>query len=202
MERRRRFGAVLVTLLATACGSAGAGGKTAEVPVGTALTVRLENGLDTNRDGPGTVVTGTLSQPVTDGVRVLIPAGAVLRGEVVEFSENPPRLSLAFHELQAGEEVLILEAELASVAARRQARMKDKGKKIGGGAAAGAVLGGVIGGNAKGAVAGAAAGAAAGTGVALATKDVHAYVPAGTTVRVRLDRPLEVHLPEEPSGQS
>lgn len=197
MVRHAQHWGVLATLLTAACGVAEAGGERVEVPVGTTLSVRLDQTLNADRNGPGDLVTGTLRQPVTDGIRVLIPAGSVVRGEIVSFQKDPPRLTVSFHELQAGTDVLILESELASVVATRRAKMKDKGKKIGGGAAAGAVLGGVIGGNLKGAVAGAAVGAAAGTGVALATKDVQVFVPAGATVRVRLDRPLEVRLPEE-----
>lgn len=201
MVRQAQLWGVLATLLTAACGAAEAGGERFEVPIGTTLNVRLDQTLNANSSGPGDLVTGTLSQPVTDGNRVLIPAGAAVRGEIVEFQKDPPRMTVSFSEIKARGDVLILDAEVASVAAVRKSKMKGKGKKIGGGAAAGAVLGGVIGGNVKGAVVGGAAGAAAGTGVALATKDVQVYVPAGSTVRVRLDRPLEVRMPEEGGAQ-
>ncbi len=72
--------------------------------------------------------------------------------------------------------------------------MKDEVAKIGGGAGAGAVLGGVIGGDAKSAAIGAAAGAAAGTGLALATKEKWAVLPAASELSVVLERSLRLPL--------
>lgn len=190
--------AALAFLLASACGVASAGER-AEVEAGTSLTVRLDQTLNSDRHGSGSVFSATVTDPVTEGDRVLIPAGSKVRGEILEFSKDPPQLGVAFKEIEVRGETHLLEAEVASVTPRRHSEMKDEGAKIGGGAAAGALLGGVIGGDAKGALIGAAAGAAAGTGVALATKESHAYLPAGSLFRLELDRPLDVSLedPEE-----
>ena len=66
--------------------------------------------------------------------------------------------------------------------------------------------GGVVGGDVKGAAIGAAAGAAAGTGVALATKDHWAALPAGSRVSVQLEESLSVPVSdledeEKPSAE-
>lgn len=193
--------AALAFLTASACGVATAGER-AEVPAGTVLTVRLDQTLSSQRHGSGTAFSATVTDPVTEEGRILIPAGATVGGEVLEVSEDPPRLRVAFREIEVRGEKHLLEAELASVTPRRHSEMKDEGAKIGGGAAAGALLGGVIGGDAKSAVIGAAAGAAAGTGVALATKESHVYLPAGSLFRLELDEPLRVSLEEPQDGES
>lgn len=195
---RRSLAAVVTGLVAlAACSPAGAGTR-AEVPEGTTLTVRLDQTLTTERNGAGDVFTATVTSAVTDeDGRVLVPEGAGVRGQISEFTEDPPRLRLAFEEIEIRTETHLLEAELLSVTPRSQSEMVDEGAKIGGGAAAGALLGGVIGGGAKEAVIGAAAGAAAGTGVALATRERHAYLPAGSLLRLELGRPLVVRLEEE-----
>lgn len=196
------FTAALVLL--AGCGLA-RGENRADVPAGTSLTLGLEQTLNSERHGPGHTFTATVTDPVTGEGEVLIPAGARVEGEVLHFSEDPPRLELAFREIEVRGETHDLEAELVGVTPRRHSEMTDEGVKIGGGAAAGALLGGLIGGDVKGAVIGAAAGAAAGTGVALATKESHAYLPAGTRLRLRLDEALRVKLAEgdeeEPSGE-
>ena len=198
MRTRSHAWTVLSVFLAAACGIASAGER-AEVPAGTALTVRLDQTLNSERHGSGSAFTATVTDPVTEEGEIAIPSGSKVHGEILEFSKDPPRLRVAFKEIEVRGETHLLEAELASVTPRRHSEMKDEGVKIGGGAAAGALLGGVIGGDAKGALIGAAAGAAAGTGVALATKESYAYLPAGSIFRLELDKSLEVSL-EEPEG--
>lgn len=192
--------AFLAALAASACGAATADER-AEVPEGTALTVRLDQTLNSQRHGSGTLFTATVTDPVVREATVLIPSGAKVHGEILAMTEDPPRLEVAFKELEVRGEKHLLEAELASVTPREHSEMKGEAKKIGGGAAAGALLGGVVGGSAKGAVIGAAAGAAAGTGIALATKDKHVYLPAGSLFRLELSRPLEVSLGEPEAGE-
>ncbi len=201
MRRKSPALTALAFFAAGACGVATAGEK-AEVPAGTPLTVSLDQTLSSERHGSGTTFSATVTDPVTQEGEILIPSGATVRGEVLELSEDPPRLRVAFQEIEVRGEKHLLEAELASVTPRRHSEMKDEGAKIGGGAAAGALLGGVIGGDAKSAVIGAAAGAAAGTGVALATKETHVYLPAGSIFRLELDEPLTVSLVEPESGET
>lgn len=196
-DRRPGVALLGLALAAAGCGAAVAGERE-EVPVATEFTVRLAETLNSDRHGAGNEFLATVRDDVTggDGV-VLIPAGSEVRGHIVEFGEDPPTLRLSFDRIDVRGEGHDLDAELVAVTPREHSEMVDEGAKIGGGAAVGAVLGAVIGGGAKEAVIGAAAGAAAGTGVALATKDTHAYLPAGSVMRLRLDRPLEVILPEE-----
>ncbi len=201
-------------VLASACGPLGAGesgegdaaevaaevaaddavDEFAEVAAGTSLVIRLDQPVSTRSTSVGNAISGSTIEPVVYDGEVLIPAGSPVRGVVTAISKDPPLLSASFTEIEVGGEPHALDASLSGARMNVRSEMKDEAAKIGGGAAAGAVLGGVIGGNVKGAVIGAAAGAAAGTGVALATKESWAFLPAGSQVAVRLDGSLRVQL--------
>ena len=166
----------------------------AEVAAGTSLVLRLDQPVSTRSTGVGSAISGSTIEPVVYDGEVLIPAGSPVRGVVTAISKDPPLLSASFTEIEVGGEPHALDASLSGARMNVRSEMKDEAAKIGGGAAAGAVLGGVIGGNVKGAAIGAAAGAAAGTGVALATKESWAFLPAGSQVAVRLDGSLRLQL--------
>jgi hypothetical protein len=166
----------------------------AEVAAGTSLVIRLDQPVSTRSTSVGSAISGSTIEPVVYDGEVLIPAGSPVRGVVTAISKDPPLLSASFTEIEVGGEPQPLEASLSGARMNVRSEMKDEAAKIGGGAAAGAVLGGVIGGNVKGAVIGAAAGAAAGTGVALATKESWAFLPAGSEVAVRLEGSLRLRL--------
>ncbi len=167
---------------------------TAEVAAGTSLVIRLDQPVSTRSTSVGSAISGSIVEPVVYDGAVLIPAASRVRGVVTAISKDPPLLSASFTEIEVGGEPHALEATLSGARMNVRSEMKDEAAKIGGGAAAGAVLGGVIGGNVKGAAIGAAAGAAAGTGVALATKESWAFLPAGSQVAVRLEGSLRLQL--------
>lgn len=173
------------------------------IKTGTTLEVRLAETLNSNRNGPGDRFAATLINDLTAEGKTLAVAGSPVSGGIVAIQEDPPRMQLAFNELEAVDGMHPLAAEVVSLTPAKHSEMKDEAAKIGGGAAAGAILGGLIGGDAKGALIGAAAGAAAGTGVSLATKDTHVYLPVGTVVRLRLREPIEVQVTsEEPEDRT
>ncbi len=167
---------------------------TAEVAAGTSLVIRLDQPVSTRSTSVGSAISGSTIEPVVYDGEVLIPAGSPVRGVVTAISKDPPLLSASFTEIEVGGEPHALDASVSGARMNVRSEMKDEAAKIGGGAAAGAVLGGVIGGNVKGAAIGAAAGAAAGTGVALATKESWAFLPAGSQVAVRLEGSLRLQL--------
>jgi hypothetical protein len=190
----------LALVAVAACGPAVAE-DLVEVPAQTSMKVELQQTLNSNRNGAGDQFTATVVESVygPEGEE-LIPAGSDVMGTITDIQEDPPNIQLQFQELMVGGEIHPIRVELVSVTPRKHSEMKDEGAKIGGGAAAGAILGGVIGGDAKGAVIGAAAGAAAGTGVALATKDTHVYLPAGTLMNLRLTESIKVEKPAAPES--
>ncbi len=142
------------------------------------------------------VVRGVLRRAlVVDGVE-LVPAGAVVTGEVTAAeragrAKGLARLALRFSSLVVDES----DTAIGTVAIARQAKATKKADagKIGIGAGAGAIIGAIAGGK-KGAVVGGAVGAGAGTGVVLATRGDEVTLSAGTAVTTTLTRPLVVRV--------
>jgi len=146
--------------------------KKVTIPAGTQLTVRLNEGLDTERNQTGDTFHGTLGAPVVMDDETVIPLGADVTGRIVDL-KSAGRF--------AGNSALTLELNSLSVNGKtyniqtsqwsRQGKGEGKNTavKAGGGAAVGAIIGGIAGGG-KGAAIGSVAGAGAGTGVAATKK--------------------------------
>jgi hypothetical protein len=173
---------------------------TSPVPSGTTFAVRMNQELSTRTSSVGQTFTASLSEPLmgSDG-RVLIPAGATVRGRVTESSVSgrvgqDTQLRVEFTSISSGGQTYTISATTLEADAQLSSRTSTarKAAQIGGGAVVGAVLGQVLGGNTKSTVAGAAIGAAAGTAVTKGTEDVDATIPAGARVTARLDRPVQV----------
>lgn len=172
---------------------------TGTVPSGTSFQVTLNQTLSTKDNQSGDLWTGTLTSPLTDGSRVLIPQGATLRGSVTAVQKSGGAgqqavIKLAINEFSVDGQTFPVQASVTEANPETKGRSStaSKAAKIGGGAAAGAILGRIIGGNAKGTVIGAAVGAAAGTAITLGTEDVDAVLPEGSSMTVQLDAPLSV----------
>ena len=166
------------------------------VPSGTTFAVRLNEELSTRSHSVGSTFTATLTEPIlaANGT-TLIPAGATVRGQVVESSESSragqqAHFAIAFTSISHAGRTHAISGSALNAPVRLVTRdsRTEQAAKIGGGAAVGAVLGQVIGGNTRSTVAGAVVGAAAGTAVAIGTANVDAVVDAGSMITVRLDR--------------
>jgi hypothetical protein len=204
LSDRRLWTTGLLIWVAAACGGLGASEeKFAEVPSGASIAARLASGVNSNVTRPGQTLTAIVSEPIVIGGDIVIPADAVLSGTVTAISQKPPSMTIEWTEIETVAGTLVLTAKPTIVRLAEHSEMKDEAAKIGGGAAAGAIVGGVVGGNVKGAAIGAAAGAAAGTGVALATKERYAYLPAGSQVSVQLAESLSVPVSDlEDAGET
>lgn len=146
--------------------------KKVTIPAGTQLTVRLNEGLDSEKNQVGDSFHATLGSPIMISDETVIPSGADVVGHVVDV-KSAGRF--------AGNSALTLELTSLSVNGRtyniqtNQWSREGKGEgkntavKAGGGAAVGAIIGGLAGGG-KGAAIGSVAGAGAGTGVAATKK--------------------------------
>jgi BON domain len=164
------------------------------IPAGTQLTIRLNEGLDSERNQVGDAFHGTLSAPIVMGGETIIPSGADVAGRVADV-KSAGRF--------AGNSVLTLELTSVSMNGRTyniqtnqwsrsgKGEGKNTATKVGVGTAAGAVLGGIIGGG-KGAAIGAAAGAGAGTGVAASKKGQQIQLAPEAVLNFQIINPLTV----------
>lgn len=174
---------------------------------GAELQIELSQELSTKDNAPGDRFTASVVSPLVDGSRVVVPTGAVVRGEVTAVQKSGGQgesaiIKVAFLDVTFNGETWPIAATVVEATPETEGRYStgDKAARIGAGAAAGAILGRIIGGNAKGTVIGAAVGAAAGTAITLATEDVDAVLPQGSTMRLRLDEPLTVTLVDPLGG--
>jgi hypothetical protein len=172
--------------------------KTYELPVGTQVSVRTEETIDSGKAVEGQTFAAEVTQTVRDeSGATVIPRGANAQVIITSASQGG-RFTKASD----------LSLDLKSVAIDgRQYRLstvdfQQKGKAglgankrtaqySGGGAALGAIIGAIAGGG-KGAGIGAGAGAGAGAITQVVTKGGSIKVPAETVLTFRLDKPLRV----------
>ncbi len=172
--------------------------KTYALPVGTQVSVRTEETIDSSKAVEGQTFAAEVTNDVLDA-----------NGDVVI-----PRVSNAQIVIRSasrggrfrGASDLVLDLQTVSVDGRQYrldtADVQQRGKEgigankrtaeyTGGGAALGAIIGAIAGGG-KGAAIGAASGAGAGALTQILTKGSAVRVPAETVLTFRLDKPLRV----------
>ncbi len=141
------------------------------LPVGTTLSVRISEHLNSEKVNLGDTFHGVLASAVVVNGKKLVPKGADAIGEVVQVERsgrlsNPGELHLALRSVHFAGRTYSLATKVVVI--RGESHTKSNLEKIGGGTAAGALIGAFAGGG-KGAAIGAGVGAAAGTGAAAAT---------------------------------
>ena len=164
------------------------------IPAGTALHVRLDESMGTKHERTGERFYATLSQPVSHGGEILLPAGTRFVGHLTE-SKSSGRLK--------GRAVLAVRLDAIDWQGRRYAIQTSdivyatRGHKrhdfrwIAGGGGLGAVIGGIAGGG-GGALIGAAAGAGGGAVGAFATGKKQVHLRAETPLTFRLRTPVQL----------
>ncbi len=200
MEKRRsRFAIVFLSGIAVLLGAGTASTLVAlvgpvTVPAGTAITVRMIDGIDSSRNRAGQDFAASVDSPVVVGERVTIPRGADARVRLVEAKgaghiKGSSLLELELVSLTFGGNTYAVESSLHEQ--RGASRGKRSAEVIGGGAGLGAVIG-AIAGKGKGAAIGAGAGAATGTAVEMATRGQQVKVPSETKVTFTLKNGIKV----------
>jgi hypothetical protein len=165
------------------------------IPAGTRISVRLANTVSSESSRVEDPVSATLTSPIViDGARVL-PAGSVLRGDVVSVQRSGKvkgraSLGLRFNTLTARGQAYPIVARVSRVAPATKAA---DAKKIGIPAAAGAAIGAIVGGG-KGAAIGAVAGGGAGTAVVLSTPGKPVTLARGRVMTLSLARRVDVRV--------
>jgi hypothetical protein len=169
---------------------------------GTSFTVRFNESISTRYASEGSTFSTTLTNAITDDQgRTVVPAGATVRGRVTRSVASggglgrDAALSVTLTSISyRGERYPIDVSMVDAPAVRRQSRQSrgQTAATVAGGAAVGAIAGRVLGRDRRSTAIGAAAGAGAGTAVVVASHDIDAVIPAGSTATVRLDGPVSV----------
>jgi hypothetical protein len=168
---------------------------TVSLAAGTLISVRLVEGLSTDRNQAGDQFTATLTEPVVASGFVLAERGSRLEGKVVE-SEKAGKVKglssmgivLTRLNTSDGQHIPI---RTDTFTVKGPASHGTDAAKVGGGAALGAIIGAIAGGG-KGAGIGAGVGGAAGAGDVLLTRGKPAVLATETHLRFRLSEPVSI----------
>jgi hypothetical protein len=167
------------------------------LPAGTALPLELTTAVSTETATVEMPVSARLRRAVTvDGATVL-PAGAIVTGEVIDVDrpgrvQGRARLGLRFTSVTVGG--VREDLRTNPVMFEGDATKGEDATKVGAGAGIGAIVGGIIGGG-DGAAKGAAIGGAAGTGAVLATRGRDVQLPAGSDIDATLASAVDLEVP-------
>ena len=179
--------------------------RTATLAAGTAVSVRLEQRIDSDNNHAGdrfrTTLLNDLKESGESGALVA-PAGSIVIGEITHVKEagevkGRAELTMELRLIEIGGSEHDFRSEPISI--RSEGTKKDDAIKVGAGAAVGAVLGGILDGD-DGAAKGAAVGAGTGLGYVLLTEGKDVEYEPGATLRFELSAPVK--LPVSDTNQS
>ena len=167
--------------------------KPVTVPAGTAINVRLTEGIEVDASQAGQKFKGVVDDPVNVGGSVVIPRGAsaVLQAAKVEQSgkmKGSDKITLKLNAVGFGG--MMYEVATSYVETKGKGEGKKTGRKIGGGAGLGAIVGGIAGGG-EGAAIGAAIGGVTGA-VMSASGEEHLKLPAETRLQFQLTSAVNI----------
>ncbi|MDD5542617.1 MAG: TrbI/VirB10 family protein [Acidobacteriia bacterium] len=180
------------------------------IPEGTTLRASLETTLSTRTARQGDRFTATLREPIYVEGRQVIPYGSTIEGRVSEV-QRPGRVHGVGKMDIAYERIILPNGDSEPLVASTRGTEGPKGTKVNeegtingpssrkrdveetavaGGVGAGI---GAIAGGAKGTAIGGGAGAIIGLADSMRRRGKDLELPAGTTLVIQLERPLEVH---------
>jgi hypothetical protein len=164
-----------------------------ELAAQTAITVRMIDSVDSERDRMGKTFRASLDEAVTDSTgNTLIPRGADAIVKLVDDEQSGKLagktvLTLNLQSVQVNGQTV--EINTQNVSEQSSSRTARSAKVIGGTAIAGAIIGAIAGGG-KGAAIGTAAGAGAGTVAEVVTKGQRVRIPSETRLTFTLQDPV------------
>lgn len=166
-----------------------------QIPVGTTLTVRMIDSVDSERDAVGKTFHASLDEPVMDANgNTLVRRGANVTVKLVDDKQSGKiegRTILTLDLLSLEIDGRTVDIDTQTVTEQSSSRTARSGKVIGGTAALGAIIGAIAGGG-KGAAIGAGAGAGAGTVAQVATKGQRVRIPSETRLTFTLQQPVRL----------
>ncbi len=146
--------------------------KTAVIPAGTRLDIRLAESISSAQNQSGDTFESILNEDITANGRILAPRGSIVLGKLFDVQQSGrtkgrATMSLRLTDLRIEDNSYSIQTDKLSFEA--EGTKKKDAAKIGAGAGIGAVVGAIAGGK-KGAAIGAAIGGGAGTATVLATR--------------------------------
>lgn len=170
------------------------------VPPDAVLGLQIERTISSELARVEDKVDARVTRDVRVDGRVAIPAGSTVRGSVTEVDrggrmKGKARLAIRFHTVVLADGTQ-LGLKTDPVIREGASPNGESAAKVGGAAIGGAILGAILGGG-KGAAIGAGVGAAGGTAAAMTNDRNPATLPAGTTVTVRMQAPVNVTVQKE-----
>jgi hypothetical protein len=164
------------------------------IPSGTAIAVRMIDGIDSSKNKVGDEFHASLDQPLVSGNTVVAPTGADVMGRLAEAESaghlaGKADLKVELTAVRINGTMQPLKTGAYEVAGK--SRGKQSAKRIGGGAILGAVIGAIAGGG-KGAAIGAGVGAGAGTAAQVITHGEQVKIPSETVLYFTLEQTLMV----------
>lgn len=171
--------------------------KSVTLPAGTEIAVLTNQNIDSSSASEGQTFPADVAENVTNSSgQVVIPKGSeaelVVRKVAAGGVTSNPEVALDLQSIKVGGRRYTVNTQDVSQSAEGSlGANKRTAEMVGGGAALGTLIG-AIAGHGKGAAIGAAAGAAAGAGTQILTRGKTVKVPAESTLRFKLDQPLQL----------
>ena len=167
--------------------------KAVAVPAGTAINVRLTQGIDVDASQAGQQFKAAVDDPVMVGGSIVIPRGASAIVQAVKVQQSgtmkgSDKISLKLNSIGFGG--MVYQVATTYVETSGKGEGKRTARKVGGGAGLGAIVGGIAGGG-EGAAIGAAVGAVTGAAVAAGGEE-HLKLPAETRLTFQLSAAVNV----------
>lgn len=167
------------------------------LPAGTEISVMTNDTIDSKTSNAGQTFSADVAQNVLDrNGRIVIPKGSpaelVIRNVNSGGVTGTSELALDLQSVKVGgHRYMVSTEDLQQQGTAGLGKNKRTGEMVGGGAVLGTLIGAIAGGG-KGAAIGAATGAAAGAGTEVLTRGRAVHVPSESTLRFRLDQPLNL----------
>lgn len=166
---------------------------TVTVPAGTAVNVRLVDGIDVDASSTGMMFKAVVDDPVMLGGEIIVPRGASANVQAVKVEQSgkmkgSDKISLKLHSIRFGG--MVYEVASGYVETKGKGEGKRTARKIGGGAGLGAIVGGIAGGG-EGAAIGAAVGGITGAAVSSGGEE-HLKLPAETRLQFNLTAAVKI----------
>jgi hypothetical protein len=165
-----------------------------QIPTGTAITVRMIDGVDSEQTRLGQTFRASVDEPILVNGQTVVSRGADCVVRLVEDKQSGKfagrtSLTLDLQQIMAnGHMVDVTSGDVTQASSSRGARTA---KVVGGTTAAGAIIGALAGGG-KGAAIGAASGAAVGGAAQVLTKGQRVKIPSETRLTFTLQQPANL----------